>query len=70
MNSLIMWLGLALFIAALCLASASGAFTKHARHRSNTGAAKKPLRRLAGVLFITGIMLWIIGALLTAGAGN
>ncbi len=71
MNSLLMWLGLVLLITALCLASASGSFTKKSPRRSGiTRTGAQPIRRVAGLLFFAGIMLWIIGALLTAGGGR
>jgi|GEM_PF-2858169 hypothetical protein len=70
MNVVIMWLGLAFFITALCLAAGSGAFAKKTERRALPTAGHTRLQRLAKLLFFIGILLWIFGAVLMAGHGK
>jgi len=68
MYALIMWVGLFVFFAALCLAS-----VVNTQKRSLQKAGRQPdardrrLDRVARILFIIGIVVWIIGALILAG---
>lgn len=71
MNVLMMWLGLALLIAGLCFAAASGAFAipKGQNAPRNVGYALR-LQRAAKLMVFLGILLWIFGALFTAGTAG
>lgn len=66
-----MWIGLALLIASLGLAAASGVFTKQrGREISLRHIGNQRLQRVAKVMFLCGMIMWLFGALMTAGSGK
>jgi hypothetical protein len=71
MYAVIMWAGLAVFIAALCLSS-----VVNTRKKNIQKAGRQPdprdrqMDRVARVLFFVGMALWIFGALIMAGKGS
>lgn len=68
MSVLVMWLGLALLIGGLCFAAASGAFAKTKDQKSPVnGGQNLRLRRAAKLMVFIGMLLWLFGALFTAG---
>lgn len=71
MYALIMWAGLFVFIAALCLSSVVNTRKKNLQKAGRQPNARdRLLDRIARVLFLIGIMLWIIGAITMAGKGG
>jgi len=71
MSAFIMWLGMAGFIFALIFVNIAKTQQQYLQKLGKPPDAKyKKLNLTAKVLFAAGISLWIVGAIITMGAGG